>query len=471
MHGLQTRAFTRRRFVGTTAWLALTGMTHLRTQTTFGAESPDFQVGEGVVDTTPPLGVELAGFHRPPNNPRLITGIRQPTAARALVIACGRVRVALVALDILDVSYEFTVRVQKAVAETTGIPAECVHVCATHTHSMPAFQFSHQWGAVPAEYMADVERKVVQAVRLAVEDLAPAELVVGKSRAQGANFNRTTKVFKTDAEFTRDSTDEERWLDTMVHVLRFDRAKGKRPILWYHFSCHPVCFRDTLAGPDWPGLVYTALREREGLQPAYLQGHAGDVNPGDGKLWIGQAEPTAEAVTAAVREALAKAQSVKVQPLRLENLRFLMPLDMALFRQWLEAYRRDPKACQKGPWVDASFAAAWYQSASQQDLQQTHLPITLTAVRIGSLGMLLHPAELYSYYGLAIRRDSPLPDTLVVGYADGTIGYLPDPNAYKAGEYAAIVVPKILNYPPFTPTATREMTAAAVQLLAKLAAI
>ena len=56
-------------------------------------------------------------------------------------------------------------------------------------------------------------------------------------------------------------------------------------------------------------------------------------------------------------------------------------------------------------------------------------------------------------------------DTLVVGYADGVIGYLPDPNAYKAREYAAIVVPKIVDYPPFTPTAARQFTAAALALL------
>ena len=65
--------------------------------------------------------------------------------------------------------------------------------------------------------------------------------------------------------------------------------------------------------------------------------------------------------------------------------------------------------------------------------------------------MVFHPAELYSYYGLAIRRDSPLADTLVVGYTDGMIGYLPDPEAYRAGEYSAVIVPKILDYPPFAP--------------------
>ncbi|MDI9443951.1 MAG: hypothetical protein QM844_07270 [Planctomycetota bacterium] len=35
----------------------------------------------------------------------------------------------------------------------------------------------------------------------------------------------------------------------------------------------------------------------------------------------------------------------------------------------------------------------------------------------------------------------------------------------KAGEYAATTVPKILDYPPFTATAARQMTTAAIELL------
>ena len=124
---------------------------------------------------------------------------------------------------------------------------------------------------------------------------------------------------------------------------------------------------------------------------------------------------------------------------------------------------------QSGPWVDAGFAQAWFESASKYDLNRTVLPITLAAMRLGEVGMVFHPAEMYSCYGLAIRRDSPLADTLVVGYADGTIGYGPDLNAYKAGEYAAVVVPKILDYPPLVPTATRTLAESALGLLAKVA--
>jgi hypothetical protein len=63
------------------------------------------RAGEGVVETTRPLGIEMGGFHRRPNNPRVITGIREPTAARVLVLACGDTQVAVVSLDVLDVSW------------------------------------------------------------------------------------------------------------------------------------------------------------------------------------------------------------------------------------------------------------------------------------------------------------------------------------------------------------------------------
>ncbi len=462
---------SRRSFLGgITSSAAAAGLALCTRRSHGAARAASLLAGEGVVDTTPPLGIEMGGFHRPPSNPRLITGIRQPTSARALVLAGGDTQAAIVSLDMLDVPYDFTSRVQAAVERQTGIQAAHVRVCATHSHSMPAFQFSHQWGAVPAEYMASVEKKIVEACRLAKEDLAPAEVSLGKARAVGGNFNRTTKNFRTDAEFTKESTEDQRWLDTMLHVLRFDRPGGRRSLLWYHFSNHPVCFRDSQAGPDWPGIVATRIAEKHKMTPVFLQGHAGDVNPGDGKIWIGEAEPTATAVCDALGRALDEAKPVKVDALRVAVEPCPLPLDMALFKSWLEEYRKDPAACKSGPWVDAGFAAAWFESAAKQDLNQTHLPITLAAMRLGGVGLVFHPAELYSYYGLAIRRDSPLADTLVVGYTDGTIGYAPDVHAYKAGEYAALVVPKILDYPPFVPTATQTMTASALGVLAKVAA-
>lgn len=145
-----------------------------------------------------------------------------------------------------------------------------------------------------------------------------------------------------------------------------------------------------------------------------------------------------------------------------------IPLDTAQLKEQLNLYREDPSKCTQGEWVDAGFAKAWFESAVKWSLKKGSLSTPMSALRFGEVALLFHGAELYSYYGLRIRLGSPFPVTLAVGYTDDLIGYLPDSNAYKDREYAAMVVPKILDFPPFTPTAAREFTAAAMELLQRL---
>ena len=239
--------------------------------------------------------------------------------------------------------------------------------------------------------------------------------------------------------------------------------------MWYHFSAHSVCYADEEAGPDWPGEVAREIQSQLGLRPSFLQGHLGDVNPGDGSDWRGEIRQTVAAITPALKQAITEASPVPVDTLRTRSATFNVPFDMERFEQWVDEYRRDPSQCISGTWVDAGFAADWFAGNEHRDRNIKHLPITLSALQIGPVGMLFHPGELYSYYGLAIRRDSPLKDTLVVGCADGSIGYLPDPTAYQASEYSAIVVPKIIDLPPYQSTAAKEMAAAAIALLKETA--
>src|SRR5206468_3492849 len=107
-----------------------------------------FEAGEGVVEITPPLGIEMAGFHKAPGSERRITGIRQPTFARALLLRLGRTQVAIVSLEVIGVSRAFTQQAQKLVARKTGIPATNIRLCATHSHSTPALCFMRQWGTM-----------------------------------------------------------------------------------------------------------------------------------------------------------------------------------------------------------------------------------------------------------------------------------------------------------------------------------
>ena len=436
----------------------------------FSYNGGGLEVGEGAVDITAPRGMEIAGFHRKPGNERRVTGVRHRAVTRALVLRLKGMHAAIVSVELCGISRDFSKRVRQRIARELRIPAKNVRICATHTHSMPMLRYMRQWGATmpPHPYIDSIEENIVESVKLAKEDLAAADLYLGKANVTGGNSNRTTKTWKTDKEFTKDSTDSDRWLDTMLHCLHFRRGEAKRSLLWYHFSAHPVCFMDDKVGPDWPGIVEDMVKEKDGLAPAFLQGHCGDVNPGDGTPWRGDPKETSEAIYAALHYAIKHCELVKVDRIGLISTNIKIPLDIKTLEKQLTQYREAPSTCTGPTWVDAGFTKDWFEGMSKWDFNKTSYVTRLSAMRLGRIGILFHPAELYSYYGLEIRRDSPFENTVVVGCTDDLIGYLPDPNAYQQGNYEATTVPKILNMPPFEPDAARQFTAEAKKLLQKM---
>lgn len=438
-----------------------------------GAQEPqlragEVRAGEGVTDITPAIGTELAGFHRSPGKERRSTSVRQPSSARALVFGNSVTNLfAIVSLDVCAVSQEFCQEVKKEIAGRSRIAAENIRIAATHTHSMPTLRYFRQWGRLPEDYRALVARRIVEAVELARNDLAPARLFLGKERVTGASHNRTSQEFKTDQLFTKESTDNERWLDTTLHALHFVREGTGRNLLWYQFSAHPVCYADETSGPDFPGLVSSKMKTQAGLSPSFLQGHCGDVNSGTSGR--GDAEVVSEAIVKGLRQAIKNAREVKVTEIRQAGATFQAPLDIEFHKRQLAEYHADPAQCTNGPWVDAAFAREWAEVAAKWDLAQTNYPTPMSALRLGDVALFFHPGELYSVYGLTIRRDSPFKDTLVIGYVDDLIGYVPDPKAYAGRpEYSAVVVPKIMSLPCYKPEVGRALTAAGLDLLRKL---
>ena len=53
--------------------------------------------------------------------------------------------------------------------------------------------------------------------------------------------------------------------------------------------------------------------------------------------------------------------------------------------------------------------------------------------------------------GLELRRRWPQEDLFVLGYSNGSIGYLPDAHELERGGYAALQSPKFTGQFPFTP--------------------
>jgi hypothetical protein len=100
----------------------------------------------------------------------------------------------------------------------------------------------------------------------------------------------------------------------------------------------------------------------------------------------------------------------------------------------------------------------------------------LQALRVNDIVLLGMNAETFFETGLAIRARSPFPDTFVLGYCNGTIGYLPRAQDYPEGGWrldATYAVPDLIFQVHPHPVALRDDSeqralAASVDLIHRL---
>ena len=61
--------------------------------------------------------------------------------------------------------------------------------------------------------------------------------------------------------------------------------------------------------------------------------------------------------------------------------------------------------------------------------------VLLQTVRIGDFAICAIPFETFAEIGLELKRRSPFAQTMVIGLANGTYGYLPTPQQHQLGGY------------------------------------
>jgi neutral ceramidase len=61
----------------------------------------------------------------------------------------------------------------------------------------------------------------------------------------------------------------------------------------------------------------------------------------------------------------------------------------------------------------------------------------LGALQLGNLTIVFVPGEIFSQTGLAIEEASPFRNTIVIGFAESSIGYVPPKQVFEEGGYEA----------------------------------
>src|ERR1700675_375934 len=147
--------------------------------------------GAARIKLEPPLGLAMAGYG---NRVGRAAGVHDDLAAQALVLSDGASKVAIAGVDVLALGQRIADDVRARVAAKSDIDANAIMVCATHTHSGPAFNIfaTPRADARPSdgrslEWERAIPEKIASAIIRANENLEPASL-----RAASARFTLGT---------------------------------------------------------------------------------------------------------------------------------------------------------------------------------------------------------------------------------------------------------------------------------------
>jgi hypothetical protein len=153
--------------------------------------------------------------------------------------------------------------------------------------------------------------------------------------------------------------------------------------------------------PDYPGEMVLELQRRHpDTNVLFLQGACGNINPPTMDRSPANARRYASRLTKLVDEALGDLRPVENGELALQWKTIELPV--------------------------RSIAG---------DLEAKPLETRIGAARIGNAALVFLPGEPFVEIALAIREASPWPSTMVVGYSEDYIGYIPTDRAFENGGY------------------------------------
>lgn len=365
-------------------------------------------------------------------------GVLKPLFAQATVWRQAGRRSCLVAIDHIGFSTVHASCLRKAIGEAIGCGKESVMLCFSHTHSAPN-------DSIETEYAAELDKRVLAAVREAMNDMIPVR-VGWKNASANIGVNR------------RAGADD---IDGRVGVCEaINVSSGKPVLLLLRVPVHNNCLKgdNPYISPDFFGETRERLKAEYGCAVAITQGASGNIaprffqskrNPPDANdpMRFTRSETACEDMAQELCAAVNKAVPEIVAKENGRLLAYTAPLRLA---SHVPSYERALEVGEEARREVGANPEKWLAEVKRLHdsgvcVQYDDLEMQYFAIGEGCLCGV--PNELMCEFALRASAALKDPYFYLGGYTNGCTGYFPTEEEYDKGGYE--VYWSMLDYFPY----------------------
>jgi hypothetical protein len=400
-------------------------------------------------DLNPALGLPIAGYSEQKKG----IGFYDRLYVKAVSLKSGDTRVLLASVDTCGVGKKTCDAIREETEARHGVPRENVVILATHTHSAPDMD---AW--TPRMWASDLQKETN-----ANRDRTKETICWSLSQAMALEEPVDSVTYSSTqihGIFTN-RNDPSRKIDNEVSALML---KGKKTLLLVNHNYHPTILgaNNYYYSADFPAYLTRRMNEKLGpTQVNCITGSCGDVSV---RLVLGHefsprrnigntikyGNQIGDSLVRCLKPGSAKKLKDSALVVKSKRLKFHVKKhpdkDEALsLKTRIEEEINNAKNLREKTALQFKLEGVvqWLNILDLNAEIPPTLEVDTGSVSLGTDGFTLAwaPGEVCSHTGLTLKDKSKYKVTMLSGYGNAVIGYIPPPESYEKEEYEALSTP------------------------------
>jgi len=390
---------------------------------------------------------------------RVYEGALDPLEAFCIAFDDGEKKALLFSLDVIGIHMEQMDILRNAISHATGVDANAMMICCTHTHLAPCTSTGLNEGAPQdkiGEFLSALGKTLVKIANEAILDLKPASMYYANGKAENVSFVRIYKMkdgtYKTNPGFQNpDIVEPITKPDERVGLLLLKRENAPE-ISIINFQVHPDVISGNMISADYPRFVRETFESViQNSKCVYINGAQGDSNHIDVTLGPDELRGGYERSRHMGRVIACGALSVYALARKLEksNIRYFhkeveLQYNKGQKEELAEAHR------QYNLWKEGRDDEIWpiddmYRTTLTAKAKRIvnlenrpdKVALPLSGIAVGDFVIVGYPGEPFTKLGTEARRLSKFTETFASCCCNGYEDYFPTANIYDLGGYEA----------------------------------